>query len=282
MRTILIPLYATSFALGMGLLTLATAQPAQQAGIAPPLMLAQSYRQQSVNGWLASEKLDGVRAYWDGRHLYSRKGNIFDAPADFLAQLPPFPLDGELYLGRGRFQETLSRLRNKQWQDIRYHIFDVPQAGGGLNARLQTFTDWLEGQPQNQLRLIEQIPIRDIAHAEALRADIEDAGGEGLILRAPEALYLATRSEFMLKLKSHDDAECRVLAHLEGQGRHQGRLGALLCRLDDGRIIRIGSGFSDAQRQSPPPIGSRITFRFRGYTDKGLPRFATFWRIREE
>lgn len=267
-----------SMAVGMSFFNPSAAQHSSP----PPLMLAQTYHKQAVAGWLASEKLDGVRAYWDGTQLYSRAGNIFHAPPEFTAALPPFAIDGELYLGRGRFQETVSHIKSGNWQAVEFHIFDVPHASGGLSERLASLTTWLKDNPNPRLHIIEQIPLQDFAQAQKLQAAIENAGGEGLILRDPNAPYLATRSAAMLKLKSHDDAECTVIAHLAGKGKHQDKMGALLCRLDNGSIIRIGSGFSDAERQHPPPLNSRITFRFRGYTDKGLPRFATFWRIRPD
>jgi DNA ligase-1 len=84
-----------------------------------------------------------------------------------------------------------------------------------------------------------------------------------------------------LKLKLFQDAEAQVVAHIAGQGKHTGRLGALEVRRPDGLIFRIGTGFSDAQRETPAPIGSWVTYRFHGETVNGVPRFASFLRQRQ-
>jgi DNA ligase-1 len=44
----------------------------------------------------------------------------------------------------------------------------------------------------------------------------------------------------------------------------------------------LGTGFTDAQRAAPPAIGTWVTYRYRGTTDKGVPRFASFLRVRED
>lgn len=249
---------------------------------APPVMLATSYEQQSVVGWLASEKLDGVRGYWDGKQLLSRQGTIFPAPADFIADFPDFPLDGELYSGRGKFAETSGNVRSgKNWSKIRYHVFDVPYAQGGLRERLAVLEKWLAKHPNSHIVIVEQTPIANIDDAIAMREKIEQAGGEGVMLRNPDTPYLPTRTETLLKLKSHQDAECIVRSHLPGKGRLIGKLGSLVCELSDGRQIKIGSGFTDSERTHPPAIGTTITYRYNGYTKTGKPRFVRFWRIRE-
>ncbi len=67
---------------------------------APPLLLAESWDfVTDPAGWWLSEKLDGVRAYWDGQQFWSRLGNLYHAPGWFVAGLPNVPLDGELWLG---------------------------------------------------------------------------------------------------------------------------------------------------------------------------------------
>ncbi len=247
------------------------------------IMLAKNYEQQVVSGWLASEKLDGVRGYWDGEKLLSKQGNIFSPPTDFMKGFPDFPLDGELYIGRGRFAETSGKVRSgKDWENIKYYVFDVPNAKGGLLARLNTLRDWLEEHPNPNIVIVKQIAIKGIDEAQQLRKQFEERGGEGIILRSPNSEYLPTRTETMLKLKSFQDAECVVTAYTEGKGKYQGKLGALVCQLKNGDTIKIGSGLSDAERDNPPPIGSVITYRYSGFTKNGKPRFARFWRVRHK
>lgn len=248
-----------------------------------PLMLAKSYEAQNVSGWLLSEKLDGVRAFWNGEQLYSRGGHSYQAPNGFSDNFPDFPLDGELYIGHGQFADTSGKVRKgEDWTGIKYHVFDVPNATGGLQARLSQLEKWLADNPNENIVIVKQIPIKNIDEAQKYQRQIEAKGGEGVMLREPNAEYIATRTETLLKLKSHQDAECTVIAHIEGKGKYTGKMGALTCRLSDGREINIGSGFSDAERDNPPAIGTVITFRYNGLTKTGKPRFARFWRIRKE
>lgn len=282
---------AVAWAMALGAAApLAGAEPAPQA--APPvqpaqMMLAQEYRGQAVAGWLMSEKLDGVRAFWDGRQLIGRSGKAFTAPAWFTQGFPPFALDGELFAGRGRFELAAAAVHSSDpqaWQPLHYAVFDVPNAAGGLLQRLQVLRDYLSqsgavGAAPGRIRIVEQRPVTDAAAAQAFLREIEAGGGEGVMLRHPQAAYPRGRSELLLKMKSAHDAECVVVAHHPGRGRLQGLLGSLSCENAQGRF-RIGSGFSDRERSDPPPIGSTITYRYRGLTAKGLPRFASFVRIR--
>ncbi len=246
------------------------------------VMLAESYEEQNVSGWLASEKLDGVRAYWNGKNLLSRQGNIFSPPAEFIANFPDFDLDGELYIGRGRFAETSGKVRSgNDWNNIKYYVFDVPNAKGGLLVRLKVLQKWLENNPNANIEIIPQQHIKDISEAQKLREQFEKSGGEGVILRSPNTDYLPIRTQTMLKLKSFQDDECIVVAYTEGRGKYQGKLGALVCKLKNGDTIKIGSGLSDTDRDNPPAIGSTITYRYNGLTKNGKPRFARFWRLQK-
>lgn len=253
------------------------------ASAAAPVMLAQDYNGQNVSGWLMSEKLDGVRAYWDGKRLLSRQGYAFTPPPGFTRHFPPYPLDGELYSGRGRFEAISAAVRSARgdWSDIRFYVFDVPEAPGGLRQRLAVLAGRLKTQPAPNIRIIEQHTVRDGHHAQEWMRQIVARGGEGVILRHPDAPYGSGRSSHYLKLKPQQDAECVVVRHHEGKGKYQGRLGSLTCRNEAGEF-KIGSGFKDADRSRPPPVGSTITYRYRGLTAKGLPRFTTYLRIRSD
>lgn len=249
------------------------------------LMLAKKYENQAVKGWLMSEKYDGVRAFWDGKNLISRQGYKFSAPQEFIKDFPPFVLDGELFYKRGEFEATVSKIRSdsyQDWQELHYLIFDVPKAEGGLLERLKILENYLKNQQVKHLKIIEQRQIQDFAEAEKFLAEVIDNGGEGVILLEPTMAYVAGRSEGFLKLKPYEDAECKVLEHLEGKGKYKGKLGSIVCKMDNGKNIKIGSGFKDKDRENPPKIGSIISFKFNGYTKNGLPRFPRFLRIRNE
>jgi DNA ligase-1 len=236
-------------------------------------------------GYLVSEKLDGVRAVWDGRQLRFRSGLPVAAPAWFIAALPAEPLDGELWLGRGRFEAVSGLVRRRHpddaaWRTVSYQVFDQPGMPGPFAqraGRLQGLVDrtgWAPLQAVTQRRVASLDDLQ-----KHLRAVVE-AGGEGLMLHRADALWRPGRSSSILKLKPLADAEAVVVGHVPGRGRHAGRLGALRVRRPDGRRFLLGTGFSDAERDAPPPAGSVVTYAYRGFTDDGLPRFASYLRVR--
>uniref|UniRef100_UPI0038B5B7DE DNA ligase n=1 Tax=Spirabiliibacterium falconis TaxID=572023 RepID=UPI0038B5B7DE len=252
--------------------------------VAPDVMLLQRYHNQSLQGWVMSEKLDGVRGIWTGEILVSRQGKAFSPPADFLKNFPPFSLDGELFSTRGEFSQIAATVRSYQdegWQKLKLHVFDVPNAKGNLWQRLQVLRDYLQAHPAPHITIIEQIPIRDKAHMRQFLTDIEQHGGEGVVVRNPNMPYQHGRSSQILKVKTRFDDECTVIRHIEGKGQFTGMLGALSCVNRYG-VFKIGSGFSRQQRLNPPPVGSTITYQYQGFTAQGKPRFAVFLRERHD
>ncbi|RYF82271.1 MAG: DNA ligase [Comamonadaceae bacterium] len=255
---------------------------------APALLLADVYRPGlSLSGWWVSEKYDGMRARWDGQHLWSRGGERIAAPAWFTADWPAQPLDGELWGGRGQFELTVSTVRRQQpedkdWREIRFMVFDLPAHAGTFDERLKALQRLLPLPAAPWLVLVPQQPATTHTALMALRDKTLKLGGEGLMLHRGASLYRAERSGDLLKVKPHQDAEAVVIRHIAGQGRNAGRLGALQVRAPDGRRFRLGSGFTDAQRRNPPPIGATVTYRYDGLTASGLPRFARFVRERKD
>ena len=221
---------------------------------APPLLLAHTWdNEQDLTGWLMSEKLDGVRAYWTGEGFLSRQGNPFYAPAWFTKGLPKVPLDGELWIGRKKFQQTVSIVRRQEggelWRQLLYVVFDAPQAGGPFEERRRIMAAEAREDRCPFVRVLFQEACRG---ADDLRKEldrIEALGGEGLMLRRPGSHYEAGRSQTLLKVKRFQDAEARVVEHLPGAGRHKGRLGALLVELTGGTKFSVGTGFTDSQRE---------------------------------
>jgi DNA ligase-1 len=122
--------------------------------------------------------------------------------------------------------------------------------------------------------------VADAAALQGLLKHTVAQGGEGLVLHRANALWSPGRSDALRKLKPLPDDDARVVAQLPGKGRHAGRLGALLLEMSDGQRFALGTGFSDAQRDDPPAVGSVVTYRYRDRTPKGLPRFASFLRVR--
>jgi DNA ligase-1 len=249
-------------------------------------MLAKPYTNQPIAGWLLSEKLDGVRALWDGRTLRFRSGRVIAAPAWFVAALPAGALDGELWIGRGQFDRLSGTVRQAQpqdalWRSVRYMVFDHPAAAMPFAERqallqgmvAQAACPWLEWVAQSTVASARQLQNR--------LNEVVGLGGEGLVLHRADALWQAGRTQALFKLKPEPDEEGQVVGHAPGKGRLTGQTGALLVQTPEGQRFALGTGLSDALRRDPPPVGAWVTYRFRDRTPSGLPRFASFLRVRE-
>lgn len=250
----------------------------------PAMMHAKEWSDKaSPLGWWVSEKYDGVRAWWDGRSLLTRLGNPIAVPDWLTANWPETPLDGELWCGRGRFEQTAGTIRQRRavdtaWHGVRYMVFDLPAHGGPFHERLAACARLTSGLGQ---RWVQAAPHELLADTKTLQSRLNELvaqGGEGLMLHHGDGHYRPGRSDDLRKLKTSTDAEAEVIGHLPGRGRHAGRIGALQVRTAEGVSFRIGTGLTDAQRTNPPPVGSWITFRYRGTTESGVPRFANYLR----
>ena len=262
--------------------------PQAWAADAPALLLANVYRpgMRLADYWV-SEKYDGVRGYWDGHTLRTRGGETVAAPAWFTANWPNTPMDGELWAGRGRFSHAQSTVRQQQpddaaWREMRFMVFDLPAHGGTFDQRLPALNQLVESLNQPWVQAVPQQRVASDAALQKLLLRTVRAGGEGLMLHRGASMYRAGRSDDLIKVKTHEDAEAKVVAHLPGQGRHAGRLGALVVEMPSGQRFRLGAGLTDAERDHPPPVGSWVTYRFRGTHDSGVPRFASFVRVRDD
>lgn len=252
----------------------------------PDLLLAKSYNGDiHIQDYWVSEKLDGVRAYWDGKQLISRQGNVFNAPAWFVQHFPQQALDGELWIGRNQFEATISTVKKQtpvdaQWQRVKYMIFEFPNAKGTFTQRITAMQELVEHTNSPYLNVIEQTRLASLSALDTKLDKVIAKGGEGLMLHHGDSLYQTGRSNALLKVKKQSDAEAIVIKHLAGKGKHAGRLGALLVKMPSGKQFKIGTGFSDAERESPPPIGTTISYKHYGFSKNGIPRFASYWRVR--
>ena len=278
-------------ALAWGLCTLAatgfTAQAAQSDKAQIPLgeWASDWVSQLDPSLYLVSEKLDGVRAIWNGVELRFRSGRPIAAPAWFVAGLPPQPLDGELWMGRKTFDRLSGTVRKVQpvdadWRALRYMLFDAPSPGVPFEARAQQVQHLVQKADLPWLGAVEQSRLVSAAGLQTRLQQVADQGGEGLILHRLDALWQPGRSEAVRKLKLQPDEEATVVAHVPGKGRLEGQMGALLLEMPDGKRFSLGTGFSAADRANPPAIGSRVTYRYRDLTPSGLPKFASFVRVR--
>ena len=251
------------------------------------MLLASVERGQSAaSQYLVSEKLDGVRAFWDGQSLRTRQGNVINAPAWFTQGFPAQPLDGELWVGRGQFERVSATVRRRvpvdaEWREVRYQVFELPDAAGTFRERVQALQSLVVAAAVPWLQAVDQFEVSSRAALERKLDEITRAGGEGLMLHRADAPYLTGRSDALLKMKRWNDAEATVVGHRPGKGKFAGMLGALQMRTPDGTEFLLGTGLDDALRRNPPPVGTLVTYRYRELTAQGRPRFASFYRIQE-
>ncbi len=246
----------------------------------PQLLLLGTYDDQNITGWVMSEKLDGIRAYWNGKNLISRGGKIIHAPEWFTKNYPPFEVDGELWSKQKEFENISSIVRDKnpskQWSEITHYIFEVPNARGTLLQRLEKVKPY----ENSHLKLLIQTKIKSSHDLHVFLKTIEAKGGEGVVVRDPNAPYIAKRTNRALKVKTFHDTECEIIEHNNGKGKYSGLLGSFTCKMKNDTIFKIGSGFSDALRHNPPKIGTIVTFKYQELTKYGKPRFPVFLRVR--
>lgn len=259
----------------------ATANPVPAVKKNYPCLLAETWKDTDPTGWWMSEKLDGVRAIWDGTNFRTRNNNILYAPDWFKRGMPKDRLDGELWLGHNMFQEAMSIVRrhtaNGGWKKITYRVFAVPDAG-------TTFEDeiaFLNGLTlPAHIKVVIQSKCTGKHHLEQFLNIITQQDGEGVMLRKPGSKYIGRRSSILLKVKPWFDDEAKLVGYKPGLGKHDGVVGGLILELPTGKTFNVGSGLSNDDRENPPPVGASITYKYTGKTKDGIPKCASFvcWR----
>ncbi|MGS0680141.1 DNA ligase [Shewanella sp. 125m-7] len=239
----------------------------------------------NISDYLISEKLDGVRGYWDGKAMYSRSGRRINLPTWFAKGFPHYPLDGELWSQRGHFEQISATVRKskateQEWKTIKFMVFDLPAERSSFAQRYAKAIDELSDKSP-YLNVVSQYSLNSLPALDKALDKIISQGGEGLMLHHKNAFYKVGRSQDIVKLKPHYDAEAKVIAYKAGKGQFSGMMGALVVENEQGKVFKLGSGFSKEERLHPPEIGSVVTYKYYGFTQNGIPRFASFLRIRQ-
>jgi DNA ligase-1 len=238
----------------------------------------------NVKGWYMSEKLDGIRAYWNGKTLLSKNANKIYAPKWFIDNLPPFELDGELWTKRGDFENiqniVLDTEPSETWGNITYNIFEIPNKKGDISKRLKKLKEWLQVNPSSYIKIVPQVVCKNENHLEEFLKEMLEKKAEGVMLKNPFLEYESIkkeRSNNLLKVKTFFDDEAIVISH----NYKDGRLKSLVLKLENGKTFNLGNGFSIQDRLNPPKVGETVTFKYYGFTKNGKPKFASFLRVRK-
>ena len=297
------------------------AVPVNLEGRSEDAKLAKQYNiPNPPQGWWMSEKFDGERALWDGKHMVSRGGKVIWIPEWFKALLPPGEaLDGELFIGRNKFQDLgflrsfpkpeASRKRadktvkdlEEKWNNILFMVFDVPSVDALWEKRMKAIDTvvkksckkwskivlppYLKKKPSCPIVGTEFIKVRDEQHLDKHFNTLLSGDAEGVMLRAPNSPYKPKRTRFLLKVKPDHDAECRITGYKPGTGKYSGMLGSFECEMiPEGKKFYI-SGMTDEIRttyQESHPIGTIVTYKYTFLTDEGIPRHPRYLRKRRQ
>ena len=255
----------------------------------PQVQLATRFLESThAEDYLVSEKYDGIRAIWTGEALMTRQGNPIHAPDWFTDKLPTVWLDGELWSKRNDFEFVMSTVRknipvDSEWRNIHYMIFDAPDAEKTMTfaERSQRYTQLILDLDLPHVIPVKQFTVSSNQELHRVLDDYVKKGAEGLILHRKLARFESGRTDNLLKLKPHMDAEAKVIKILNGSGKYDGMMGSILVEMPSGIRFKIGSGFSDEERRTPPKLGEYVTYKYHGFTERGIPRFASFLRIRD-
>jgi len=246
----------------------------------PVLQHAKIYKDQNISGWVMSEKLDGIRGYWDGKTMYTKQGTKLFPPKGFTSNFPPFTLDGELWSKHQDFEYIQSTVlsHNGSWKGITYNIFEAPKAKDDFVVRLQKVKQWFQKHPNPYARIVPQHPCLSQHDLLLYLDDVAGQGGEGVMVKDPSLEYFSGRTSHILKVKKAHDMEGTVVHVIINPTTNT--LKSLELVLDNGVHFKLGNGFSDEERKHPPLVGQQITFKYYGFTKNKKPKFASFIRIR--
>lgn len=173
------------------------------------MMHGEHWSGQDIRGWLATEKLDGCRGYWDGARMWSRSGRAFPIPEHWRERLPKMHLEGEIWAGRQQFPVSTSAVVRNVWApEVCFLVFDAPKLPG-------TWADRMRGAARGLRRCVFASPvpwvaIEDVPQMATVFRAIGSGGGEGVMLRCPISVgYQAGRGRRVLKL-TRDPIDGRI------------------------------------------------------------------------
>lgn len=228
-----------------------------------------------IKDYYVSEKLDGLRGYWDGKNLYSKNKNLYTPPKDFIKDFPPFVIDGELYCGK-EFEKTLSDVKSSKFNCAKLYVFEVPFQKGDLKERLKVLKDYLKTHPNDNIKIIEQLEFNDEKSFQEYFDELKKQGAEGVVLHKKYEDYHTKKGKSLIKIKHYQTSQCEIIK----LNYTRNLLKNYECKWND-KIIKIGSGFSNDHRKNPLNVGKTISFKYYRLSKNKIPIHTVFISVIE-
>lgn len=236
---------------------------------------------------VSTVKLDGVRAIYRNGTFYTRNGKILHGLEALAGRLSGAPvLDGELVCPGMDFQTSSGSLRSfAETPNAQFHIIDLPEHPS------RSFIERMIAARNLVTENVFVIPwctVNSSEQIEKLYRSVLGFGFEGVVVKPMEYEYVDKRSFDWMKLKAINTVDARIVDIFEGTGKYSSSAGGVIIQMPDtGVMVRVGSGFSDQQRDeiyADPDkfIGRMIEVKYHEVTPDGSLRHPRFYRWRDD
>lgn len=236
---------------------------------------------------MSTVKLDGVRAIYRDGIFYTRNGKVLHGLEALAGRLSGAPvLDGELVCPGMDFQTSSGSLRSfAETPNAQFHIIDVPEhPSKEFLRRLISIRDLLD----HAIKVTDWNITYSAREIEQHYQSCLEAGYEGVVVKPMEYEYVDKRSFDWMKLKAINTVDARIVDIFEGTGKYSSSAGGVIIQMPDSEVlVRVGSGFSDEQRDhiyADPDmfIGRMIEVKYHEVTPDGSLRHPRFYRWRDD
>jgi DNA ligase-1 len=234
------------------------------------LSVAQPWEREDVSGWQIAQKYNGIRCYWNGFEMWSKKGRKYELPSFITDLLPKSPLDGEICLSSGSYTKCVAILNKNPshpaWKNIKFVVNDAPELDIPFSQRLQALRTKIV--KSRWVRVNKYLNCRGNDNLYEELANVRRQGGDGIIMKHPNSLYHAGKSRTsFLEVNSNFQGVARVLQIM----RKKDKINSVRVKTEQGQEFNIFRGLKTLFK-NPPKVGSNITYCYNSLLDNGKPR----------